>query len=204
MNGQMLFGVLCCVFGYLLGSFPTGLIVARKVAGRDVRQEGSGNIGATNVRRVAGTIPAVVTLAGDMAKGAVPVLIARGILTGEGVEIFIAATALSAFLGHLYPIWLGFDEGGKGVATAGGCFLVLSPAAFGIAFIVFAGMIRLSRKVSVSSLSAVVVLAFTTWLSAGFFPYGLLSAAVALLVILRHRGNIRRLLAGTEPDIGGR
>jgi glycerol-3-phosphate acyltransferase PlsY len=129
-NSELLFGGLL-LLAYLLGSIPWGLFLTRIFSGHDIRLKGSRNIGATNVMREAGALPGLLTLTGDFLKGAIPVylaLLAFGSANGSA-DIFLAGVALAAFLGHLYPLYLKFRDGGKGVATAAGCFAVVSPAA---------------------------------------------------------------------------
>jgi acyl-phosphate glycerol 3-phosphate acyltransferase len=121
-NSQLLFGGLL-ILAYLLGAIPWGLILARIFSGQDIRLKGSRNIGATNVMREAGALPGLLTLTGDFLKGAIPVYLAL-LLFGSAngsADIYLAGVALAAFLGHLYPIYLKFRDGGKGVATAAGC-----------------------------------------------------------------------------------
>ncbi|MBN2645854.1 MAG: glycerol-3-phosphate acyltransferase [Desulfuromonadaceae bacterium] len=180
---------------YLIGSIPSGVVLTRLAGAGDVRQQGSGNIGATNVYRVAGKRLGVLTLVADMLKGLIPLLV-LGLLgfSGEGVQT-LAAIAL--FAGHCYPVYLGF-KGGKGVATALGIYLYLSPPAVGIALLVFAAMLWRWRYVSLASISAASVIPFLVY---GFERSELLFLAtlvIASFVIYRHRSNIERLRRGTE------
>ena len=184
------------LLSYLIGSIPTGVIVSRFV-GKDPRQEGSGNIGATNVMRNVGKGAGAVTLIGDMAKGALPVLIA---IKAYPSHFTITLVALAAFLGHLYPPFLAF-KGGKGVATAAGIFLVLSPVAFLLATLVFLGVVLKTRYVSLASLSAGGVMPFFISLFAGSRAYILLSIVIALFILYRHRDNIQRLIEGRENQV---
>lgn len=188
---------------YLLGSVPFGLIIAKKFASVDIRSEGSGNIGATNVRRVAGTAPGLLTFACDFLKGAIPVYIAALLTENKGscAELYLSVTAIAAFWGHLYPVFLKFKGGGKGVATAGGCFLVISPLSFFAAIILFLLVVYFSRRVSAGSLAASAILPFAVWIATGSFLYAFCAASVSLFIFLRHRENIKRLLSGTEPTI---
>jgi len=191
------------VGAYLLGSVPFGLILAKKFASVDIRAEGSGNIGATNVRRVAGTAPGALTLAGDFLKGAIPVYIAA-VLTGDKGscgEFYISVTAIAAFWGHLYPVFLKFNDGGKGVATAAGCFLVISPLSFLAAVMLFAIVIILHRRVSAGSLAASALLPFAVWFFTHSVSYAFCAVTVSVFIFIRHRENIRRLLSGTESTI---
>jgi acyl phosphate:glycerol-3-phosphate acyltransferase len=166
----------------------------------DVRSEGSGNIGATNVARVAGARLGIAVLLLDIAKGAVPVLIARGVGVSSTV---VALSCLCAFFGHIFPIFARF-QGGKGVATAAGCFLAATPAAVGCAVVVFVAVVAFSRIVSLASIAAGLSLpVFTALLRA---PRPLLWAAVAVAgsLLVTHRDNLRRLRAGEEPRFRSR
>ena len=188
---------------YLIGSIPFGLILTKKFTSYDIRAEGSGNIGATNVRRVAGTPLGALTLAGDFLKGAIPVYIAA-VLTGDKGscgEFYISVTAMAAFWGHLYPVFLKFKGGGKGVATAAGCFLVISPVSFLAAIILFAVVIFFYRRVSAGSLAASALLPFAVWVVNHSVFHIFCAVIVAVFIFYRHRENIRRLLSGTEPAI---
>jgi glycerol-3-phosphate acyltransferase PlsY len=190
------------LFAYLLGSIPWGLILSRIFAREDIRLKGSGNIGATNVTRQIGVIPGLLTLAGDILKGAVPVYlacVAFGPAGGAG-DVYLATVALAAFLGHLFPVYLKFRDGGKGIATAAGCFAVISPAAVMAAVVVFIAMLSMARRVSVGSLSAAAVLPLGLWIAADSAIMTATAAIVALLIFIRHRDNLKRLLAGKEPE----
>jgi acyl phosphate:glycerol-3-phosphate acyltransferase len=192
--------VLLIVVSYGLGSIPTGLLIARWQKGVDIRQHGSGNIGMTNVLRAVGKGAAALTLVGDLAKGLLPVLLARAWLTSPWA---IGLVALAAIVGHMYPLFAGF-HGGKGVATALGVFIPLLPGPLLIAFAVWAACVAFRRQVSVGSLAAAASLPIAALLwgsSAAYVLYALLAAA---LIWYRHRENIERLLAGTEPTIGQR
>jgi glycerol-3-phosphate acyltransferase PlsY len=195
----MFIGLL--IFAYLLGSIPWGLMLTRVFAAEDIRLQGSGNIGATNVAREAGVLPGLLTLAGDVIKGALPVYLARtafGAADGSG-DVYLAAVALAAFLGHLFPLYLKFRDGGKGVATAAGCFAVISlPAVLAVCGI-FTAMLLVARRVSVGSLCAAAALPVAIWFTAGSVAMTVTAGMVALLIFIRHHANIKRLLAGTEP-----
>ena len=192
-------GLLICA--YLLGSIPWGLIFARIFAKVDIRLKGSGNIGATNVTRQVGVIPGLLTLAGDILKGALPVylaLAAFGPVNGVG-DIYVSTVALAAFLGHLYPVFLKFQDGGKGVATAAGCFAVVSPAAVLAAFAVFILMLLAARRVSVGSLAAAAALPIALWITTDSAAMIAAAGVLALFIFVRHRDNLKRLAAGKEP-----
>jgi glycerol-3-phosphate acyltransferase PlsY len=192
-----LFGLL--FFAYLLGSVPFGLVLTKIFTSEDIRQKGSGNVGATNVRRVAGTTLGMFTLAGDVFKGALPVYLA-GAMTGSdnlSQEIYMCSAALLAFSGHLYPIFLKFKDGGKGVATAA----VLSPTASIIAVTVFVIFILLTNYVSVGSLAAAAILPIAVlWFTRSWIISGC-AIIITILIYFRHRDNIKRLLKGIEPVI---
>ena len=188
--------LLWAVIGYLLGSIPTGVLAARAMGLGDLRQIGSGNTGATNVLRTGSKAAALITLLGDALKGVVAVL-AAGWLAGP---LAAQVAALMAFLGHCYPVWLGF-RGGKGVATFLGLALALAPLAGVIACAIWAVTAKLSK---ISSLSALVAAALTPgvmW-ALGRTELVALFTVIGVLVFWRHRANIARLRAGTEPRIG--
>lgn len=186
------------LFGYLLGSIPFGLVICRFAGLGDIRAIGSGNIGATNVLRTGRKGLALMTFLGDALKGTVAILLARWAL-GEGAAM---AAAVGAFLGHVFPIWLGF-KGGKGVATYIGCLLGLwwpAALAFCAVWLAVAFTLRLS---SLAALTASAVIPFALWFGGwASGPLALVLAALAVLVWIRHKDNIARLLAGTEPRIG--
>ena len=189
------------VAAYLLGSIPFGLLFARLFGGGDVRKSGSGNIGATNVARVAGPVPALLTLLFDFAKGAVPVWLA-GRLSNESATWMMSA-ALAALVGHCFPIWLKF-RGGKGVATAAGAFLVLcSPALLGslILFLIVLYFWRYVSLASISAAAAMPLLIYLLWAPHHAPPmivtFGALAAAV--IIVYKHDANIQRLVQGEEP-----
>jgi acyl phosphate:glycerol-3-phosphate acyltransferase len=185
--------ILFLAGSYLLGSVPTGLLLA-KAMGVNIRETGSGNIGATNVYRTMGRKVGILTLVGDCLKGLIPVLAANWL--GLPVAI-VAAIGLAAFLGHVYTILLGF-KGGKGVATALGVFLGTSPLSVLIALMVFAAVLYKWRYVSLASISAAAVIPLIVRLTDGRPELILMSLAIAGVVIFRHRENIARLKAGSE------
>ncbi len=191
---------------YLLGSIPFGLLLARLFGRGDIRQSGSGNIGATNVARVAGPAAGILTLIFDGAKGAAAVLLAER-LAGHYAAWMIMA-ALAALLGHCFPIWLKF-KGGKGVATAAGIFAVLAPLALAAGAIVFLAVVFKWRFVSLGSIcaaAALPLLVYFLW-APGYAPplavtFGTL--AIALLIIYKHDSNIQRLIQREEPKFSFR
>jgi len=192
----MLTRIAVILLGYLLGSIPFGLILVRLRTGRDVRQSGSGNIGATNVLRTTGKAWGVITLLLDALKGAAAVLIARALLPEGSLAVHLVA--LAAVLGHCYPIWLGF-KGGKGVATCLGVFLVLSPLAVLVAVAVFLAAAILTRTVSIGSISSAAAFPLAAW---WIGPFDGLALVVILgcsaVVIWAHRANIARIIEGQE------
>ncbi len=191
------------VFAYLLGSIPWGIVLTRLFTSADIRHEGSGNVGATNVARIAGPTLGVLTLVGDMLKGAIPVWIATAIATPNDLmgEIYISLVALAAFLGHLYPVYMRFKKGGKGVATAAGCFAVISPLAFVVLILVFIMFVCWLNRVAVASLSAAAALPVAVWKATGSGVLTGCAVVTAILIYFRHMDNIKRLLNGMEPVI---
>jgi glycerol-3-phosphate acyltransferase PlsY len=193
--------VLIPVSAYLLGSIPFGLILAKIFGSGDVRNEGSGNIGATNVARVAGPLAGILTLILDGAKGAAAVLLAERYSNGSAMWMIIAG--LAALIGHCFPIWLKF-KGGKGVATAAGVYLALSPLAFLAGLILFILVVAFWRYVSLGSISAAAampMLLYFLWAPHHAPPpmitFGAL--AVAMLIVYKHDANLQRLVDGQEP-----
>ena len=185
---------------YLLGSIPFGYLLVRLFRQKDVREQGSGNIGATNVARSGGTKLGVVTLLLDIGKAVAAVMIARHL--APGVYDVQVAAAVAAVVGHVFPVWLGF-RGGKGVASALGVFLVLTLPATVAILLVFAAVFALTRYVSLASIVGLVTFPlFGFYFVAQHTPitpmmkFGFLF--IPLLIILKHHGNIRRLMNGTE------
>ena len=194
-------GLVLLLVSYLLGSIPFGVIFAKLFGGADVRKSGSGNIGATNVARVAGPIAGALTLLLDAAKGWLAVWLAGRVMRGEAG--LLVAAGFFALLGHCFPPWLRF-RGGKGVATAAGVFAALCPEAMVAALILFALIVWFWRYVSLASLAAaaaIPLLVYFLW-APHFAPPNVVtfgSLAIAALVIFQHRGNIGRLARGEEP-----
>ena len=186
---------------YLLGSIPFGLFLARLFGGGDVRKAGSGNIGATNVARVVGPPAGVLTLVFDTVKGIAAVWLAGHVTSDSATWMMIAAFAV--LLGHCFPVWLKF-KGGKGVATALGVFLALCPLAAVSALLLFVLCVAYWRYVSLGSVAAAAampLLIYFLWAPRHAPPIviDLGTLGVALLVIYKHNGNLRRLVEGTEP-----
>jgi acyl phosphate:glycerol-3-phosphate acyltransferase len=194
-------GLVLLLASYLLGSIPFGVILAKLFGGADVRKSGSGNIGATNVARVAGPMAGALTLLLDASKGWLAVWLAGRVM--HGAAGLLVAAGFLALLGHCFPPWLRF-RGGKGVATAAGVFAALCPEAMVAALILFALVVWFWRYVSLASLAAAAViplLVYFLW-APHFAPPNIVtfgSLAIATLVIFQHRGNIGRLVRGEEP-----
>ena len=193
---------IIAALSYLLGSIPFGYLLVRIFRGEDVRQSGSGNIGATNVSRKSPVL-GIVTLLLDGLKGTASVALAYLIAGGRTA---MAMAALFAVLGHIFPVWLKF-RGGKGVATGLGSFLVVTPKAVLVAAGIFVAVVIIFRYVSLGSIIAVGSLPLLAY---GMHAYGdapmvlVLIAFTCLLIIARHHENIRRILAGTESRVGAR
>ncbi len=189
--------VLLC--SYLVGAIPFGLLFSRAM-GKDVRQEGSGNIGATNVNRVLGKKLGILTLLCDVAKGFLPVYAVSLVLApAVNSELFVALCGLSTVLGHMFPVYLGF-KGGKGVATALGVFLYFSPLSILIALFVFIAVVAGSGFVSAGSLVAAALIPLCIWLLGGSLSTVLVAVLIAALVWVKHTSNIKRLLRGEETS----
>ncbi|WP_028326149.1 glycerol-3-phosphate 1-O-acyltransferase PlsY [Desulfatirhabdium butyrativorans] len=193
------------IFAYLCGSIPFGRLFGRWI-GIDITRVGSGNIGATNVRRVGGNFWGFLTLFADIFKGALPAgwmlwFVHRHELLNSPVfsVILISLTGLLAILGHMFPVYTGFRNGGKGVATTAGVFGILCPWGALWALGAFLLGVGLSRKASVGSLSAAALLPIAT----GYYDFPLLPAAIlsSVLIIYKHAANIERLLSGKEPSV---
>ncbi len=199
---QLLRVAIVLIAAYVLGSIPFGYLIVRARAGADIRETGSGGTGATNVSRRAGKGAGVLTLILDALKGVAAIYIGTSIL-GES-SWAITGAAILVITGHMYPIWLGF-RGGKGVATGVGVFLVLAPFAVMLSGVIFLAVVLLTRYVSLGSITAAATIPLFVWLQHGLIgPVGNLwptmCAAVigAALIIFAHRGNIQRLMQGTE------
>lgn len=186
------------LLGYLAGSIPFGVLVTRWRRGVDVRAQGSGNIGATNVARVAGKKLGMVVLVLDALKGAIPVLLALQMIP-ESPRVHVAV-GLAAFLGHCYPVWLKL-KGGKGVATALGVLIVLIPLAALAGAAVYALVLVTTRVSSLGSLLAGMTAVATAAFTASAHEYALLSGILFAFMIWTHRSNIRRLLRRTERKL---
>ena len=210
--------IIVLVAGYLLGSIPSGYLAGRWLKGLDIRLEGSGSTGATNVLRVLGKGPGLAVFLVDVLKGTAAVLLAKALLEPHGlpqaadagpVDSAVVAAGLAALAGHSFPIWLG-GKGGKAVATGLGMLLGLATAVGLACFGVFLAVLSVSRIVSLSSIAAAIALPllmlgwFTTNGMDVRWPYLVLAVITSVLVIGRHKTNIQRLLAGQEPKLGQR
>jgi len=191
---------------YLLGSFPTGFLAAKLLKGIDIREQGSGSIGATNVLRTLGKGPAIVVLLVDALKGALAIALANWIYpftNNESLPLpwLITLAGLFAVIGHSLPVWLKF-KGGKSVATSLGILLAMSWEV-GLATLgIFAVVVAITRIVSISSISGAIAVSLFMILFKEPLPYLIFSLAAGVYVIWRHRSNIQRIIAGTEPKVG--
>jgi glycerol-3-phosphate acyltransferase PlsY len=193
--------LLLALAGYLLGSIPFGWMLAKLLGGRDVREHGSGNIGATNVSRVAGPAAGILTLVLDAGKGAAAVWLGARFASHSAAAMMIAGIA--ALLGHCFPAWLGF-RGGKGVATALGVFAWLCPVAAVVGVVLFALVFVFWRYVSLASVcvaAAMPLLVYFLWAPGHAPPLTIVMGTLfsALLIFYQHRANLHRLVQGTEP-----
>lgn len=187
------------LFSYLLGAVPFGLLFSR-AAGKDVRQEGSGNIGATNVNRVLGRKLGILTLLCDVAKGFLPVyLVALFVPQTAGSEWLLALCGLATVAGHMFSVYLGFT-GGKGVATALGVFLFFSPLAIFFALLLFVNVVYMSGFVSAGSLAAAAFIPCCLFFLGSSLEVVLVAFAIAILIWFKHSSNIKRLAAGEEKS----
>ena len=189
---------LLVALGYLCGSVPFGVIVSRALTGKDVRSEGSGNIGATNVARVAGKKLGALVLLLDAAKGAGPVVLARWLFPAD--PLLHVAVGFAAFVGHVYPVWLRF-KGGKGVATALGVLVVLLPWSALVGFAVWAVIVAVFWVSSVGSLGGGTCAIFAGFFQGAPLEYPLLGVALLLAMVFTHRSNIQRMRQGRENKV---
>jgi len=189
--------ILLIAVAYLLGAIPFGLVFTRWLTGHDPREHGSGNIGATNVSRTGGKSIGLLTLAADIGKGALPV--AWAVHTAS--ETVIALVAIAAFMGHIFPIYIGF-RGGKGVATMFGVLLPWQPWIAVVAFCMWLMALGAWRYVALASILAGFTLPVSAWLLHASTPCISASSLFCLLILVRHRSNIRRMMTGEENRIG--
>jgi glycerol-3-phosphate acyltransferase PlsY len=188
--------VLTAVFGYLMGSVAFGVLIGRWVAHMDIRTVGSGNIGVTNVYRTLGKGPAVLVFLGDGLKGVLPVLLGLRL----GGDIVGMVGGVSAILGHSYPLYFGF-KGGRGVATACGVILALTPLVAVLSLLIFVITLLAGRWVSLASIVGIICAVILTVMTGQSSSMLILMTVCALIILYRHRPNIKRLLNGTEPKI---
>ncbi|HBL12268.1 MAG TPA: acyl-phosphate glycerol 3-phosphate acyltransferase [Cyanobacteria bacterium UBA11162] len=206
---ELMWSGLLLIGGYLLGSIPTGYWMGRLLKGIDIREQGSGSTGATNVLRTLGKGPAIMVLLVDVLKGVGAIALIKIFYSLTGISLLpenwqpwlIALAAFSAVLGHSKSIWINFT-GGKSVATGLGVLLAMSWSVGLATFGIFGLVLALSRIVSLSSIAAAIAVSVLMIFLGEPLPYQLFAGVAALYVILRHRSNIGRLLAGTEPRIG--
>jgi len=193
-------GIFITLFGYLLGSVPTGIVLTRLFSRVDPRKMGSKNIGATNIYRTAGKTLGVLTLVGDVLKGAIPIWMATMWSQHDlwGIpDLWIAIVGLSPIVGHIFPIFLGF-KGGKGVATALGTYLVISPSSVLIEALLFVLIVWKWRIIALGSITCAITIPILFAIFRGERIHILLSIIIAALILYRHQSNIARLLQGTE------
>jgi len=196
--------ILTALGAYLLGSIPTGFLVA-KAKGIDIRSVGSGNIGATNAMRVLGKPTGIFVLLMDAAKGFAAVWLASLMLKDNSIadlQTLRVVAGIGAVLGHNYTCWLKF-KGGKGIATTAGVYLALAPWALLVALVVFILAILLTKYVSVGSIAGAIALPVTVWvMTPQNYFLGIVTTALGALAIYKHKSNIQRLIAGTENRLG--
>ncbi len=203
----MLVFLFCLVGAYLVGSFPTGYVVSKSLKGIDIRKFGSGSIGFTNVLRVTGTLPALITLAGDIGKGVASVYMGSFFSSFTPIDPYTVKglAGLASIVGHNWSLFLKF-KGGKGVATSAGVFLSLTPLPFLFSLVAMVMAIGLTRYVSLGSIIAAVSLPFFIWFHSGdiLTIYLFLSMGTAGMIIIKHRSNLSRLFLGQENKLGQR
>lgn len=205
---QYLIIPLFLVLAYLLGSIPTSYIMGKKLKNIDIRNYGSGNVGATNALRVLGTKIGIITLIIDMGKGFLVVFLAKLLMQKfnfDNIDIALIFIGLAAIIGHIFTIFLSF-KGGKGVATSAGVFIALTPIAFSIAFLCFIIIVWITKYVSLGSITAAVILSITELIIniRNYFDkleFLIFVFIIAIFVIVRHKDNIKRLLAGNENKL---
>jgi glycerol-3-phosphate acyltransferase PlsY len=203
----MMAGVAGLVIAYLCGSFPSAYLAGRFLKGVDLRTIGSGNLGATNVYRELGAVPAVLVLLVDGLKGWLPAALLPGIMgtgfrSSEATAWWAIAFGAAAIAGHMKPIFLLGKGGGKGVATAAGVFMALTPFAAAIAIAAFAVVVAATRFVSLGSMVGAIAMPAAQVMLNGVSPYFYASLTIAAFVVWAHRANINRLMTGAEPRVG--
>ena len=191
--------IIAVALGYIAGSMPFAYLLARR-RGVDLRVTGSGNVGAANVLRTSGVPSAVLAMCLDALKGALAVIVAQRLAAGPATPV---AAGLAAIIGHIYPVWIGF-RGGKGVATAAGVFGVLAPPAVAVAAAVFVIAVWATKYISVGSMAAAMTLGVAAAATEAPPPVIVGAGVAAVIIVHRHRGNLARLMAGTERRVGQR
>ncbi len=202
----MIVSGLCVAVSYLTGAIPFSYIAGKMLKGVDLRQHGSGNLGASNTFRILGAVPGAVVLLLDIAKGFVPVFVAGKLAASYGLPVhwITLACAFAAVFGHMYSVYLRFS-GGKGIATAAGAFLAIQPWALLGAFVVWVVVFAVRRIMSLATLSAAASLPVFVYLSGrlewwpSHWSYTAVSILLVIVIFQKHRSNLSRLLAGTEP-----
>lgn len=202
-------GVAGLAIAYVCGSFPTAYLAGRLLKGVDLRTIGSGNLGATNVYRELGLGPALAVLVIDAAKGALPAwllpgMLAVGFTSAHQLQWWAIAFGVAAIAGHAKPIFLLWKGGGKGVATAAGVFIAVTPLPAAVALVVFSIVVAATRMMSLGSIAGAITLPLAQFALHGNTPAARASVAVAAFVIWAHRANVARIRAGTEPRLGRR
>ncbi|HWQ74345.1 MAG TPA: glycerol-3-phosphate 1-O-acyltransferase PlsY [Syntrophomonas sp.] len=193
----MIIKIILVIISYLLGAIPFAYIMIRWTQGVDIREVGSGNVGSTNAMRTAGKKVALAALLGDLLKG----FIAAWLGLHYGGEWLGAACLLAAVIGHCWPVYLSFS-GGRGAATAAGGLILLMPTVILVLLVIFLLIVVISRYVSLASISVAVLLPLIAWFMSEPRSYVVMSIALAVLVVYRHRDNIERLRNGSERKIG--
>ncbi len=191
--------ILLVTFGYVVGSIPFAFLLSRR-RGIDLRQVGSGNIGAANVLRTSGVTAGMIAVTLDGLKGSIPVVVAQALAAGSAIPV---AAGVASVIGHVFPVWLRF-RGGKGVATAAGVFAVLAPAALAIASIVFIATVWVTQYVSAGSIAGTIALAIAISLSTLPRSVAIGAAITTLVILYRHRGNLARIMTRNERRVGQR
>lgn len=199
-------GIVGLVAAYVVGSFPSAYLAGRLLKGIDLRTVGSGNLGATNVFREVGPAAAIVVLIIDVLKGAIPTLllpglVATGIQSEATTQLWAIAYGAAAIAGHAVPVFLLGRGGGKGVATAAGVFLAITPGPAALCVVTFIIIVAATRYVSLASIIAAIVLPILEWFATGASPVTGAGIAIACFVLWKHRANIARLRAGAEPRL---
>ena len=202
----MLIFFVTMIVAYLIGSIPAAYLLAKKMKGVDIREEGSGNVGATNASRVLGKLPGLAVLIFDLLKGTMVVIFLAKFLAGHcayEIEFIKASLGLAVVLGHIYSVFLKF-KGGKGVATSTGVLLAISPFSVLIGAVIFLVTVFLSRYVSLGSIISSMSIPFLLIFRKEHTSYIILSAMLCIIIVIKHKPNIKRLLMGRENKVFGK